>query len=248
MPVKKSDRRTSFPCEKLKIMHRINQAFSNIRLQWIILLLMTAVATWQTAPGLAIETQAVAGHYYLQGVHEVGSELLLHPDGSFEYFLAYGAYDENAIGTWRIQGKRVLLNTVGASNPPRFTLKQSASKSGEGLTILVQDQSKRGLAGIDVFIDYGNKNLETGYTQEYGWRASRPHGQPQAIGLGIRMYNLQPQWFKVEGRPDNYYVFEFSPGDLGRAKFHDTPLIPENGDLVMEREGRMLRYVKLRGR
>ena len=62
------------------------------------------------------------------------------------------------------------------------------------------------------------------------------------------MYNLAPQWFKVAGTPENYYVFEFNPGDLSRAKFKDTPLTPENGDLIMEREGQRLRYVKGRGR
>jgi hypothetical protein len=192
----------------------------------------------------ARENQELAGHYYLHGVHEVGSELLLHPDGRFEYFLAYGAYDETASGTWTVAGGRVLLNTTGISAPPRFRLKQRASKPDKPLTILVQDQNGRGLAGIDISIDYGDKNLDTGYTQEYGWQAAGPRGLPQAIGLGIKMYNLEPQWFKVAGTSDNYYVFEFSPGDLGRAKFQNTPLTPENGDLIMEREGRKMRYVK----
>ena len=40
----------------------------------------------------------IAGHYVLEGVHEVGSELLLKPDGQFEYMLAYGAADYMATG------------------------------------------------------------------------------------------------------------------------------------------------------
>jgi hypothetical protein len=35
----------------------------------------------------------LAGHYILQGVMEVGSELPLKSDGNFEYMLAYGAAD-----------------------------------------------------------------------------------------------------------------------------------------------------------
>jgi hypothetical protein len=35
----------------------------------------------------------LAGHYVLRGVMEVGSELLLKPDGTFEFMLAYGAAD-----------------------------------------------------------------------------------------------------------------------------------------------------------
>ncbi len=208
------------------------------------LLLLLAVFVMPPALVQARENQGLAGHYYLQGVMEVGSELLLHPDGRFDYFLAYGAYDESGSGTWTVQDGRVLLNTTGASTPPRFRLKQSARRPEKPLTILVQDQNGRGLAGIDISLDYGDKNPETGYTQEYGWQASKPRGLPKAIGLGIRMYNLEPQWFKVAGTSDNYYVFEFSPGDLGRVKFQNTPLTQENGDLIMERGGRRLRYVK----
>jgi hypothetical protein len=214
----------------------------------LLLVLMVAAPHWQAAPVQAQEAQAMAGHYYLQGVQEAGSELRLHPDGRFEYFLAYGAYDEQATGTWSVQGGRVLLNTAGNSAPPRFSLKQSASKPENPLTILVQDSKGRGLAAVEVYIDYGDGNPETGYTQEYGWQARAPRGRARAIGLGVRMYNLEPQWFQVAGRPDNYYVFEFSPGDLGRAHFRNLPLTPDNGDLLMEREGRKLRYVKGRGR
>ncbi len=223
-------------------------SFSSRLVYWLLLVLMVAAPHWQAAPVQALEAQALAGHYYLQGVQEVGSELRLHPDGRFEYFLAYGAYDEQATGTWSVQGGRVLLNTAGTSAPPRFSLKQSASKPENPLTILVQDTNGRGLPAVDVYIDYGDGNPETGYTQEYGWQARGQRGRPRAIGLGVRMYNLEPQWFQVAGRSDNYYVFEFSPGDLGRAHFRNLPLTPDNGDLLMEREGRKLRYVKGRGR
>jgi hypothetical protein len=55
---------------------------------------------------------------------------------------------------------------------------------------------------------------------------------------------MDTQWFKIHGTSDNYYVFELIPGDLGRVKFQDTLLTPENGDLIMERHGRRLPYVK----
>ena len=70
----------------------------------------------------------------------------------------------------------------------------------------------------------------------------------KAIGLGIRMYDLQPQWFKVADISKNYFVFTFDPGDLGKVRFHHTPLRWDNGALIMERQGRTMRYVKGRGR
>jgi hypothetical protein len=51
----------------------------------------------------------LAGHYVLRGVMEVGSELWLKPDGSFEFMLAYGAADYSAKGTWRHEGDAVIL-------------------------------------------------------------------------------------------------------------------------------------------
>jgi hypothetical protein len=51
----------------------------------------------------------LAGHYYLRGVMEVGSELLLLPNGRFDYMLAYGALDELASGCWSREGGVVTL-------------------------------------------------------------------------------------------------------------------------------------------
>jgi hypothetical protein len=58
----------------------------------------------------------LAGRYYLHGVMEVGSELLLRPDGRFEYMLAYGALDELASGCWSREGGTVTLNASKFEN------------------------------------------------------------------------------------------------------------------------------------
>jgi hypothetical protein len=53
---------------------------------------------------------SLAGHYYLRGVMEVGSELQLLPNGRFTYMLAYyGALDELASGCWAREGGTVTL-------------------------------------------------------------------------------------------------------------------------------------------
>lgn len=60
---------------------------------------------------------AHVGHYYLSGVMEVGSELLLNNDGSFEFMLAYGALDQYGKGCWRVEGNNVLVIPEGRSAP-----------------------------------------------------------------------------------------------------------------------------------
>ena len=53
-----------------------------------------------------------AGHYYLQGVMEVGSELLLEPNGKFKWYLAVGALDQYAEGTWWKNGNCIGLKAA----------------------------------------------------------------------------------------------------------------------------------------
>ena len=53
--------------------------------------------------------EGVAGHYYLTGMMETGSELLLQPDGVFKWYLIVGALDLLAEGHWTAKGDVVTL-------------------------------------------------------------------------------------------------------------------------------------------
>lgn len=65
----------------------------------------------------------LAGHYYLSGVMETGSELRLKPDGAYEYYISYGSVDQFSAGTWQRIGDAVVLTpeTIPA-NAPLFKL------------------------------------------------------------------------------------------------------------------------------
>lgn len=67
------------------------------------------------SPDIGRADAALAGHYYLSGVMETGSELLLKPDGRFEWFISYGAVDQVAKGRWGRNGRTVTLLADGAS-------------------------------------------------------------------------------------------------------------------------------------
>jgi hypothetical protein len=73
-------------------------------------LLATVLSTDGRAAGCKPADPALAGHYYLHGIMEVGSELLLKPGGGFEYMLAYGALDEFASGCWTRHAAAVTLH------------------------------------------------------------------------------------------------------------------------------------------
>jgi hypothetical protein len=52
---------------------------------------------------------ALVGHYYLSGVMETGSELLLKADGRFDWYISYGAVDQVAKGQWSRSGDKLTL-------------------------------------------------------------------------------------------------------------------------------------------
>lgn len=60
----------------------------------------------------AAEQASFVGRYYLQGVREVGSELVLRTDGSYSWMLAYGNQDHLSEGRWSRQGDRIVLTAT----------------------------------------------------------------------------------------------------------------------------------------
>ncbi|EXF42912.1 hypothetical protein BAY1663_04682 [Pseudomonas sp. BAY1663] len=54
--------------------------------------------------------RTLAGHYLLQGAMEMGSELLLNEDGSFEAAMSYGILDVYTRGRWSQSGDRLTLH------------------------------------------------------------------------------------------------------------------------------------------
>lgn len=93
----------------------------------------------------------LAGHYYLNGVMEVGSELLLRPNGSFEFMLAYGANDQYGKGCWVKRGMTVEVIPAGRSAASRRHTPDDRGFGGLVLTVsgrsLVWDIAGSGYKG-----------------------------------------------------------------------------------------------------
>jgi hypothetical protein len=67
-----------------------------------------AAATEDRAPSEVVERK-LAGHYYLEGIMETGSELRLDENGRFQWYFTYGALDLAADGRWHREGGSVVL-------------------------------------------------------------------------------------------------------------------------------------------
>jgi hypothetical protein len=195
----------------------------------------------------------VAGSYCLTGVQEVGSCLRLSPDGKFEYFLAYGAYDEAAEGTWRVEKGEVIVTTPAYDKRPTFSFKRMQAGDAGAFDVIVEGKSGGPIAGIDVSVTCDGATKSAGVTQAGGF-AVDCKAAPSAIALGLGMFGLAPQTIDVSAHAgaDKVYVFGFTPGDLGKKRFAGVPLRIDGDALEMtyadtpisELQGRPFRYVR----
>ena len=88
--------------------------------------------------------QAWAGHYYLEGVMEVGSELLLEPNGKFKWYLAVGALDQYAEGTWWKNGSCIGLKAAPKYRPHLQIFPTQLSISEKNLEAVWMDGRQQG--------------------------------------------------------------------------------------------------------
>ncbi|MFC5570497.1 hypothetical protein ACFPN1_10540 [Lysobacter yangpyeongensis] len=87
--------------------------------------ILATPAAWGAEPKAGAEAPvreavALTGHYYLEGIMETGSELLLAADGRFQWYFTYGALDLAARGTWKREGERIVLLPDDFRFPPQY--------------------------------------------------------------------------------------------------------------------------------
>jgi hypothetical protein len=200
------------------------------------LLLTLAVAAAQTPalPQTPTPTLASLAGTYDGGQMEVGAQLLLKPDGHFQYELAYGALDESATGTWELKDNAVLLTTVPAAVPPRFVV-VSDTPAPSGLFIkltkpLVEYMRQR------VLLIYGaSRQADEADVNDDG-SVDIPAGKhPTAFIPEIPVYPIQPKPIPLTGDGGHRFLLRFEPHDIGKADFRAFPLTMEDGALTMTR-------------
>ena len=216
---------------------------------------LIAVSSLTAPQARAQNASTLPGEYCLSGVREVGSCMRLSPGGKWEYFLSYGAYDEESEGTWKVASGAVVVDSLPYDRPATFSFKRLQKSESGAYNILVVDKGDHGLASIDVVVSCDG-TTKSGYTQYYGFNVDCAQA-PTAVALSLRMFGLAPQTIDVASRAgaDKTYVFEFEPGDLGKRKFTAQRLqIGADGSLTMtypnspipEFAGRQFRYERQR--
>lgn len=197
------------------------------------------------------EAQRVPGHYFLRGVREVGSELLLLENGSFDYFLSYGAVDIIAHGNWRSDGKQVFLDT-----PPLRPYSAIADVRADSLpaepgmlTVRVYHQGRP--VGLDVAVSSADEDYGGGPRQSEGAdgvSAPIAAGALRALAVFVPL-PAGGRWHEVDvSRLDPSVravrIDVDVPEAAASAPLHKVLAVARDGALVETLGGRELRYVK----
>jgi len=209
-----------------------------------------ALAVWSflvaTGSGPATAQPGSLAGVYDGGQMEMAAALELKPDGRFVYALSYGALDEQAAGRWTVSGDRVLLSSNSVVAPRLFLV--SRGRGPEGMLQLSLDVPK-GVSRqyFDAMITGSNGQTEKAQLSEEG--LSRPFARadpPTAVRLVLQIFRVASEPVKLDPSSGYAFQFRFEPNDIGKVDFRGEPFRIVNGDLVLDRHGRTLRFRRTR--
>jgi len=185
----------------------------------------------------------MSGHYAAHNVMEVGTELLLRPNGTFEFAFAYGATDYYAKGTWRAEGDSVFLTTEGKEEPPFRLIRSEATKT-PGTRVWVKGPGGEPVPDIDVMIETP-AGKTVGRTSDTGAAEFTDKTGARSALIRVEVYQLEAGPFALNPAHNDCY-FEINGDAIARVPFKDERLKIDGTTLVMARFGgyQPLRYEK----
>lgn len=171
---------------------------------------------------------------------EMAVGLELRADGRFDYGLSYGALDERASGTWRVEGDTVLL-TSDPVTPPTFVMLEQRPAS-DGKTHLVLDLPKGWTRQyFDAEIGLADGRFVGGQLSDDSDAISlAPGDRPVSLRLALGVYDLRSDAFRLDGTAASTIHVRFEPNDLGKVAFAKTPLRIVGKTLTFDRYGRSI--------
>ncbi|MEO8547764.1 MAG: hypothetical protein ABI422_05290 [Sphingomicrobium sp.] len=191
----------------------------------------------------AVARDGLAGRYRLHDGPDVASELILLPNGKFEYFLMAGSLDEQAQGTWRVDGGALRLATIPTPVPAIFSTGPASSSADGPLVLHVTTPAGRGLASVHFVLGFDTGRPVTGYTQDYGWSLDGGEKRaPRWIEFSVPIYNLTSPRFAIDLTRGNEQTFILTPNDLGTIDFTGMQVDIQPHRLILHRDGGLMTF------
>ena len=207
----------------------------------LVMVVLAALSIALATP--SAQSDSAAGHYVLEGMMEVGSELLLKPDGQFEFMLAYGAADYWAKGSWRADKDAVVLNSAGKKEEPFRFLRSEPGTAGR-IQVSVIGKNGRGVPYIRVTLHAEGGESEA-TTDNEGAAVFEDVAKPRAVSFEVRVYQVEAGPFDINPAHKDIY-FEINGDAIQQVLFTDERLAIDGNTLVMTHwgEDRPMRYGK----
>jgi len=200
----------------------------------------------------ASKSDDLTGHYYLRNVREVGAELLLKPDGSFEWGMSYGAVDQYAAGKWQRQDGKVVLQSAGLDKEPDFRLFRDEElrirKPAEpGTWLAIVGMPGTGpMAGVEVTFESKAGKAVTAVTNRNGDASVEMPASDTWARAGLRREGSKAplQWFAIPAGRAATHLTAFAVDDiayLSPQPFKTMQLLVKDGTLIVDDgSGRMV--------
>lgn len=188
-------------------------------------LVLVAAGAAALPAGAQTPTAALAGHYYLKGEMEVGSELLLLPDGRFRWMMSYGAVDQQAQGRWIAHDGRVELDPEAGDGQPLLAVRTAGPWSSAASAALAAIQQQTD-ASPAFACAKGQKGIPDSSGADTGWGCTMPSPADRigdATLIAVRLTSPAP--VEMDGIP---VAIEMADGSKMRA-------VSQNGWLFFPR-------------
>jgi len=206
--------------------------------------LLGVVALLQAATVGPVSAPASLAGAYDGSQTEIAAELVLHPDGRFDYGLSYGALDEIASGRWSASAEAVMLESDPV-RPPAYTFtSMGAEKPGRVTATLQLPEGMEPQYFSFVLTGNGAAPIEQQVGPDGEAAISYdPAHPPREIRVILPIYDLASQPFPIDLSGEGRRVsVHFTPNDLGHVMFEDTSLTITGEGLQMERFDRTILF------
>jgi hypothetical protein len=213
-------------------------ALSNL----IILLALCAAAP---APAPAPAADAVSGKYRLAAGPDTAAELVLKPDGKFEYALEAGALDQHAAGRWTRHGDVLVLETLPKPVAPVFRVAPRSAPAADAPTLRVTSPNGHGISGVDFRLGFDTGGPIEDYTQKTGWTLpTDDHRHPRWIELAEPIYGIVSPHYPITDDAPGTLNFVIVPNDIGVVDFSGAEVDVLPGGLLVHRGQMEMRFVR----
>jgi hypothetical protein len=196
----------------------------NVNVLALLLINLLAMLGWGAAPA------NLAGHYVLENAHEMGSELLLKPDGQFQYMLAYGAADYTAMGKWHVVGETVVLDSK-LPTTPAFKLLRSNDLRSPDVRVWVKGANGSPVANLDVALTTAAGEVSA-RTDRDGMALFPTASQPKSVVIRVAVYNKDSGPVTLNPAHTDF-TFEINADAITTVPFHGEALKIKDDTLEM---------------